>query len=226
MNRYNKTALRYGAAMALAGALGAGTAQAGTILGSAHDFSTQGWSGGQICVACHTPHNSNTSVTDAPLWNHAVTATTFTMYTSPTMDAGAAGQPSGASKLCLSCHDGTVAVDSFGGATGTNFMTGTKAVGAGGNLGNDHPISITFNTALATTDPGLFDPATKTVTVGLGGNKTRTGTVQQVMLFNSQVQCASCHDVHNNFTVPGINGQPLLRVSKASSTLCLTCHNK
>lgn len=50
--------------------LGAQFAFAGTITGSSHDFTTQAWSGGRICVACHTPHKANTSVADAPLWNH------------------------------------------------------------------------------------------------------------------------------------------------------------
>jgi hypothetical protein len=40
------------------------------IVGSAHDFSAQSWSGDRICVACHTPHNADTSEIDAPLWNY------------------------------------------------------------------------------------------------------------------------------------------------------------
>lgn len=209
-------------------ALGAvpGTASAGTIVGSPHDFSGQGWSGGEICIACHTPHNAVTGVSGAPLWNHALATTTYTVYSSPTLDAGTPGQPGASSKLCLSCHDGTVAIDSFGGNVGTLFMTGSDAVGSGGNLADDHPISITYNSTLATTDPGLFDPAVKTVTIGQGGTRTRTGTVADVMLIGGQLQCASCHDVHNTFTVPGSNGDPLLKVSRAGSTICLTCHNK
>lgn len=204
---------------------GGSVAMAGTIVGSPHDFSTTGWSGGQICVACHTPHNANTTVTDAPLWNHALTTKTYTLYSSPTLNA-ATGQPVGTSKLCLSCHDGTVAVDSFGGATGTTFLSGAEAVGAGpSDLSNDHPISITYNTALATADGALFDPSTKTVTIG-SGTQSKTGTVNATMLISNQIQCATCHDVHNTFTVSGINGDPLLKVSKAGSAICLTCHNK
>jgi hypothetical protein len=200
-------------------------AQAGTITGSAHDFSTQSWSGGQICVACHTPHNADTSVSDAPLWNHEVTTQTFTTYNSPTFD-GSTGQPAGASKLCLSCHDGTVAIDSFGGATGGNFMNGNPAVGSGGNLSDDHPISFTFDTALANTDGGLHDPSTTNVTIGAGGSNPKTGTIDTTMLIGGQVQCVSCHDVHNTNTVDGIGGEPLLKVTKAGSALCLTCHDK
>jgi hypothetical protein len=198
---------------------------AGTIVGTAHDLSTKGYSGGEICVVCHTPHNSDTTVTDAPLWNHAITAVTFSMYSSGTLDAIQDGQPTGTSKLCLSCHDGVTAIDSFGGNVGTNVMNGSKAIGLDG-LVNDHPISIVFDTTLSQLDPGLHDPATQSVTIGAGGDKTRTGTVADLMLSGGKVQCTSCHDVHNNFVGPGTKDQPFLKVSKAGSQICLTCHNK
>jgi len=199
--------------------------QAGSITGTKHDFSTSTWSGGQICVACHTPHNADTTVNEAPLWNHTVTATTFALYSSPTFN-GTTNQPAGSSKLCLSCHDGTVAIDSFGGAVGATTMSGASVIGAGANLSDDHPISFVFDSALASADGGLHNPATTNVTIGLGGDKERTGTLAQTMLIGGQVQCASCHDVHNGATVPGTGGQPLLKVTKAGSALCLTCHNK
>ena len=197
---------------------------AGTITNSAHDFSADGWSGGRICIACHTPHNSDTTVSDAPLWNHEITASTFTMYARTSLDGVITGQPDGVSKLCLSCHDGTVALDSFGGATGTSSIPGTKNLGT--DLSNDHPISITFNATTAASDGGLHNPVTTNVTIGTGGTKTKTGSIDAVMLSNGTVQCSSCHDVHNTFTVPGKVGEPLLKVSKAGSTLCLTCHDK
>jgi len=135
------------------------------------------------------------------------------------------------SKLCLSCHDGTVALDSYIGGNGTfGVMTGTEAVAstAQGGLANDHPIGFTYNSALATADGALHDPSSRTVTVGAGGSRSQTGTVAALMLFNGQLECASCHDVHNTFTANDGNGDgsPLLRVSKAGSAICLTCHNK
>lgn len=196
-----------------------------TITGSAHDFSGRTYTGGQICVTCHTPHGSDTTVSDAPLWNHTVTTQVYTVYSSPSLNA-TVGQPSGVSKLCLSCHDGTVAVDSFGGVQGpgnTEFLIGPKAVGADG-LNNDHPISFTFDSALATADGALFDPSVKTVTIG-SGTKTKTGTIADVMLSGGTLQCSSCHDVHNNFTYAQ-TGSRLLRVTDAGSAICLTCHNK
>ena len=181
------------------------------ISGTAHDFSSTSWSGGQICVVCHTPHNSDVTVSDAPLWNHEVTAATFTLYSSSTFDASIA-QPNGRSKLCLSCHDGTVAVDNFGGATGGSVhVTGDALLGT--NLSNDHPVSFTYDATLATNDGGLFNPST--ANSGLGG------TIADDMLFSGELQCASCHDVHN-----GAGISKLLVKSNAGSDLCLTCHDK
>lgn len=199
-----------------------GTVSAGTIIGSAHDFSSRGWSpDSQICVACHTPHNADISVTDAPLWNHALTTKVFDLYDSPTFDGRSTiTQPTGSSVLCLSCHDGTVAIDSFGGGSGSVFMQGKKAVGAD-ELTNDHPISFTYDTSLAETDGALWDPASTEVIVG-GGDKTKSGLISEVMLANNQLQCSSCHDVHNNF----VADHPLLKVTKTESQLCLTCHDK
>jgi predicted CXXCH cytochrome family protein len=206
------------------GMVGSLGAMAGTIVGSAHDLSARGWSGGQICVVCHTPHFANVSVADAPLWNHAITTKTYQLYASGTLNA-VTGQPTGVSKLCLSCHDGTVALDSFGGTTGVDTIGAQFAVGAGPNdLRDDHPISITYDTALATADGALFDPATRAATIG-SGTQTKTGTIATTMLYGGQVQCASCHDVHNAFTA-GAAPNRLLKVTKAGSALCLTCHNK
>lgn len=194
--------------------------QAGTIVGSDHDFSSSGWSGGEICIACHTPHNAATNVTDAPLWNHEITQQTYTLYNSPTLDSSVA-QPGGSSKLCLSCHDGSIAIDSLINAPSNGqTLTGKVAVGSDG-LNNDHPISMDYTTTLAASDGALHDPAAQSVTIG-SGTSTKTGTISEVILFNDKVQCASCHDVHNNFT----SGGKLLRVSISGSQLCLTCHAK
>lgn len=202
---------------------------AGTITGSAHDFSSGNvWSGGEICVACHTPHNADTTVTDAPLWNHTVTTANYTLYTNPgTLDA-TTSQPTGVSKLCLSCHDGTVAIDSIVNSPLTSPPPVGTFIGSNGDLGtdlnNDHPISFAYTAALATLDGALHDPTSTTTTIG-SGNDSKTDFISEVMLFganNDQVECATCHDVHNKFT----DGGKLLRISNSGSGLCLTCHNK
>jgi predicted CXXCH cytochrome family protein len=51
---------------------------------------------------------------------------------------------------------------------------------------------------------------------------TSSYTIDDI-LFANQVQCASCHDVHNQESVPGTH---LLRVDQTGSGLCLTCHIK
>ena len=197
---------------AIAGLFYLGTASAQTIVGTDHDLSGVQGTGGEICVVCHTPHNADTAVSEAPLWNHATTAATFTLYSSPTFDGIPINQPGGASRLCLSCHDGTVALDAFGaqGGTATNVISGGALIGT--DLSDDHPISFIYDSGLATADNGLFDPAV--ASSGLGG------TIDEDMLFAGSMECASCHDVHDNSL------EPFLRVTNADSAMCLTCHNK
>lgn len=178
--------------------------QAGGIIGTPHDLSGRGWGTNQICVFCHTPHNASGN-TYAPLWNHGTTAATFTLYSSSSLNA-VPGQPSGNSKVCLSCHDGTVALDTYGGRTGTNFITGGSLLGT--DLSNDHPISFTYDAALANADGGLVTPTSDSLVVA------------GIPLYASKMECASCHSVHNND-----NGD-FLRVTNARSALCLKCHVK
>jgi predicted CXXCH cytochrome family protein len=182
------------------------------ITSSSHDFQSSGWnSTGEICVVCHTPHAADTTVVDAPLWNHEVTAATFTPYPSGGTMQAAPGQPDGSSKLCLSCHDGTVALDNFGGATGgTNYVSGATLIDV--DLRDDHPVSFTYDATLASNDGQLYDPTTQTS--GLGS------TIDVDMLFSGKLQCASCHDPHD----AGV--AKLLVKSNAASDLCLTCHIK
>ena len=189
------------------------------IESSAHDFSGSAWnSSGKICLPCHTPHSSLSTL--VPLWNHASTTNSFTLYTGGAdFDATDVGQPSGASLACLSCHDGTVALDSFGGSTtGSVFLASVKASAVvGTDLSNDHPVSFTYDDTLANTDGSLHTPS-DTTPAGLGG------TIAEKMLFgvsDNQLECASCHDVHN---ATGFDG--LLRIDNAGSDLCLACHDK
>lgn len=134
--------------------------------------------------------------------------------------------------LCLSCHDGSMAVDMVinkpegwgmknesplhmrldkGGGLDkcTQCHDGTTAhrmdvVVIGRNLMDDHPVGIVY--------PGLFDnhdffpPASD--------GRFRNG----VRLFRNKVECASCHDVHNPDIVPFMRVEP--------KELCITCHNK
>jgi len=195
------------------------------LASSHHDFGGQGWSGNEMCRPCHTPHGSDTAITDAPLWNHTLSSATYQLYSSSTLDA-APMQPLGASKLCLSCHDGTVALDSFGGQTGGTSIT-FGSIGL--NLANHHPISMAYNSAVAATDGQLHDPSS--APSGLGG------VIAEDLLFDGRLECSSCHDVHVARNTSGCNGchdihQPensetlSLRITTTGSALCLTCHTK
>jgi hypothetical protein len=98
----------------------------------------------EVCVFCHTPHGGQTNVAGggAPLWNRALppdpSQNAFITYDSPNFDRDIGSkttyQPDGVSLACLSCHDGTIALDALinapgsGGFTPANrgFMTGTQ----------------------------------------------------------------------------------------------------
>jgi len=150
----------------------------------------------EMCVFCHTPHGSSPtgSTIKAPIWNRNLnyqTTTGYVMY-DQTWSFSFEGtlndptpKPTGYSRLCLSCHDGTIAIgsvinkpgsggfmgfapstDQLGigtmatqpGAIGAGVTTGDTRV-LGTNLQNDHPISFKFDTTLATvTDTELVDP--------------------------------------------------------------------
>ena len=192
----------------------AGTASAQGITGSAHDFSGENWSGGAICIVCHTPHDSDPTVAaEAPLWHHALTQETFTLYSSTSLQGTVSATLNTRSVLCLSCHDGVTALDSFGGTTGNTVMTGDAVLDT--DLSNDHPVSITYTATTAANDGALSDPTTTTVPIS-------GTTIQQYMLSGGDsVECSSCHDVHN-----GTGFGALLKVDNTGSQLCLTCHRK
>jgi predicted CXXCH cytochrome family protein len=160
--------------------------------------------GNQVCLPCHTPHNALLPGEDNVLWNHAETQETFVMYSSQ------AGQPEGPSKMCLSCHDGVTAIDSYGGNTGSTVIVGSSALGT--DLSDDHPIGIEYPTNLPTEyqDPSTFDPG---INLGPG--------VQLIPINGvDRVECTSCHHVHNN----GLGN--FLRVPVVESYICLQCHIK
>jgi predicted CXXCH cytochrome family protein len=190
------------------------------ITGSPHDFSAT-YGSGEICVVCHTPHDGGrASTATGMLWNHDLSTATYTMYDSSissSLDGAVDAQPSGVSKLCLACHDGTVAIDSFGGASGTNYVPTYAKIpnlvdGSNLDLRGTHPISIVYDDVA---DFNLNDPTT--TAMGL------SGTISDVLDVGNKVQCSTCHDVHDQESVAGT---ALLRVTNAGSQICLTCHIK
>lgn len=83
----------------------------------------------EICVFCHTPHGADSSAA-APLWNRTLSTANYDTYASlgtSTLDGGD-NQPGGVSLACLSCHDGTQAMNTVinspgGGTSGDVNMT-------------------------------------------------------------------------------------------------------
>ena len=159
------------------------------------------------CSGCHTPHNAG-AMPGVPLWNGSETTITFTMYSSDTFQGTADGQPSGASKLCLSCHDG---------ANPNYTWMHPEATFDASELTNSHPISFVYDSSLATLDGSLKDPSAAS---SLGG------TIAEDLLDpESKLQCNSCHDVHTS----GV-GENLLRGYDYGEgngpQLCRMCHIK
>jgi predicted CXXCH cytochrome family protein len=227
---------------------------AGTIIGSPHDFRGYQWNrSGEICLPCHAPHFTKTL--PAPLWNHDLPTQTYIMYGkthTPTMDAEPGSLPDGMSKICLSCHDGIIAPETYGRNPGRSAHLYGKDL-TSSVLGSNHPISFIYDSALAMKERDLYDPSTKlsglpgstgTITedkllydstlamkerdlydssTKLSGLPGSTGTIAKDMLFSNRMECSSCHDVHNRKAAPGTK---LLVKDNAGSALCLTCHNK
>jgi len=201
------------------------------VLASPHNLSVGGGSGKhglafnevRVCVFCHTPHNAlAASSALAPLWNRNLPSdaqqysmydtATFSQYVNPLPT-----KPTGASRVCLGCHDGTIALNSYGGKvigagmgiTAPTFMPSdinpANNPNLTTNLTDDHPISFPYTAALAA-QANLVAPAALPQAVKLANN--------------GNLECTACHDPHNdvygNFLV--------MDNSPAGSPLCTSCH--
>lgn len=210
----------------------------------------------QICIFCHTPHRS---IQQDLIWNHKASLNATPGFSANTTVAGTplpTTTVTSISKACLDCHDGSVAIGDVNNvgagvagviavnaqagnvdAAGKMITGGAYTVGFGGNLDNNHPISIpyagaTYNSitsgAVASATLGeYFTVATTGCTSPTGVCTSATTNGPKIALFgttatNVGVECGSCHDVHN--TVSG-NGY-FLRAPAAGSAICLACHNK
>ncbi|MDP3149585.1 MAG: cytochrome c3 family protein [Ignavibacteria bacterium] len=171
----------------------------------------------EVCKFCHLPHRN---VKVVPLWDHNLSSVTYSQYTSSTFSASYQSQyPNLSSKLCLSCHDGTIAIGSM--STGNIAVSGTGnldpdqslAGSASSNIGgstgallsDDHPISIGLPHFSATqyNCSGCHYPSS--------GDKV-------------PMECVRCHDPHNESK--DVVTKKFLKKSNSSSALCLDCHKK
>jgi hypothetical protein len=199
----------------------------------------------RVCAFCHTPHHAldDGAVDYNPLWSHTFTSEVFSEYTSSTLQSQPDGIDvlSGNSRLCMSCHDGAIAVDqhySFGGSdlrTGDSW--GQIAVGTGGDLSNDHPIGFDYALVGGTdSNYGLIgsiapitgnvdgsDPEIRGTATPLLANTGKTiASLLEKRGAEYIMTCGSCHDVHDTFSVDDY----FLIGHQAQSEICLTCHIK
>ena len=137
--------------------LAVGTAFAG-IANTRHNLGTTGtgpnkFDGtGEICVFCHTPHGADVSA-NPPLWNRVLDATGFTTYDSlgtSTVDGEVLTTVGSVSIACLSCHDGTQAMNVMINAPGSgNYNPAGFTLGGawtGPTLGSALPGSLDYGT--------------------------------------------------------------------------------
>ena len=153
-----------GIAMLAAMFFGAGNVYA-AISNTPHNLGSTGtgpntFSGtGEICVFCHTPHGADNSAS-VPLWNKTLAApasyTTYDSLGTTSLD-GATAPVGSVSIACLSCHDGTQAMDTVlnqpgSGATVASYQAGVWTGNStpqgialiGQDLSNDHPVGIQY----------------------------------------------------------------------------------
>lgn len=163
----------------------------------------------RVCIFCHAPHHARIDISS--LWNRQDSTTTYTKYQSSTMYA-TVGQPTGSSKLCLSCHDGTIALGALVSdpaeiafAGGVRFFPEISSK-LGTDLSDDHPISFVYDSSLVLSNVELVQPLSLPSQLNLDNNQ--------------QLQCTTCHDPHDN------SYGKFLVMTNASSALCKSCHIK
>lgn len=202
------------------------------IVNSLHDLRSQlKGASFTVCNFCHVAHktvaDTYPSYIGPLLWNHTLsTATTYGVYSSQTFaaygtDIADLGTLNGAgyttSNLCLSCHDGTVAVDSwYAPVTGSNFqplpqntyfMPNTYQIK---DLTNTHPVNFTYYNAPWLSAAGVLAPANSSSVDGAG----------VIPLENGKMQCWTCHDAHNGASSIFEQNFP----TQASGSFCTYCH--
>lgn len=170
------------------------------IEGTPHDLSAV--AGGATCSFCHTPHGA---LAGTPLWSRKLSTAVYRIYQSSSLEADV-GQPTGSSKLCLSCHDGTVALTESlpGDVVGGAYIT-PGAANLGTDLSDDHPISFVYSSALSGRDPQI---------------RPATTLPEQLRLDrSSELQCTTCHDPHDN------RFGDFLVMPNDRARMCTTCHD-
>jgi len=207
------------------------TAAGGGIVGSKHDMNQWVANGDpyqRVCAYCHTPHHAiKSDVLDYnPLWAHTLNeSVTFSKYQSASLNASITDPLVGPSRLCMSCHDGVIAIDQHysidGGMVKTGDNFGNIAVANGqGDLSNDHPIGFDY-AAVAAADRGIRPPTS-------GFRNNPQGLKINDTLTNGIMTCATCHEVYNKDNVADAKQSYnyFIYAPERNSDICLSCHDK
>lgn len=214
------------AALAAVALLWAGSAAA-DVRSSPHNLAVSGPGGlagfgpQSVCYMCHTPHIGGA---DAPRWNRLDPGRIYIKYWSPTLDAygrGAAPPVDGTSRLCLSCHDGTVALGSTAQGPGTRRLDLTELGTAGSaptqgiNLSGTHPISFRVTESIIARN-NTRDLPLRSLSAMRGDPEVRLDS-------NDKIQCTTCHDPHDD-KYGASSGVPFYRKPTWAGP-CLVCHD-
>jgi predicted CXXCH cytochrome family protein len=189
----------------------------------------------QVCLPCHTPHQMPAqNVTDnlGKLWNHTLNpASSYTLNGTSSSYLSSIDE---VSRKCLGCHDGTIAVDSFGSSpaastTGTlasdNLGAGTAGfvIGPGGDLRHDHPIDVLYNGAsryLGVSTQG--SSGTFTYTTAWNNTSTNDPSTFTINGFVSSKWAGTGTDTHHlstNYTVPALSAINFYRPSGSTQSV-------
>lgn len=172
----------------------------GDIEGSKHDFSKQEPFKDDLCGACHVPHREGPAE-KAPLWEPQ--ADLNRRFGAEEVKDRA--MPGRGTLMCLRCHDGTIAPDMRAGSAEKPFTSKLHpGMFAAGRDSSDHPVGVEYPQLKKGFRPANFVTGSGTVTLPEG-----------------KVECASCHDPHNQAGAPS-----MLVMQNNRSALCLTCHKK
>lgn len=199
------------------------------ILETKHNLSSSGpgevkaVSETEVCVFCHVPHNSYPRT---PLWGHALSEVkNYKIYSSNQSVSGRGreyAQPDGSSRLCLSCHDGTVALGAVIGRRRIEFAGGVNVLrpGQSGFIGLDLSGSHTISVPIF--DSEVNEKNTRGLSILKSVKEMKSDPDGVKLDENNKVQCTTCHDAHSddNYNSSGIH---FWRKSDFS-TLCEVCH--
>lgn len=194
----------------LAAITGAQTTPTTDVLG-VHDLSSGSspmrGPNANACLYCHAPHSA---LSGAQLWNQTLSTNEYILYPDSTSTPSEPASVGLASQQCLSCHDGSVGVGSMvvGGAL---QMTGSLSTNMGAQLQGSHPFSM---------QPQLKDNATLVSTLVT----THTTKDSTVSLVDNNIECRTCHDVHNQYK--DRRSPKFLVRDNARSSLCFACHDE